>query len=97
MARRYEIAAERGFFRALKELRQVEKAVKAVDAELAEEFYQETLASFSQAEQEVGGLDDLGLFEASTAMRSRFEAAMPAGFAASKGRVDVPITVGKAR
>ena len=32
LARKYEAAAERGFFRALKELRQVEKAHKAAPA-----------------------------------------------------------------
>jgi hypothetical protein len=46
LARKYESAAERGFFRALKELRLLEKQIKAVEPVAAAEAYQKELASF---------------------------------------------------
>jgi hypothetical protein len=46
LARRYEAAAQRGFFKALKELRIHEKAMKATEEDMVEEH----LASFRHAE-----------------------------------------------
>ena len=44
LARKYEAAAERGFFRALKELRQLEKQTKAAGPAVATEVFGEELA-----------------------------------------------------
>ena len=50
LARKYEAAAERGFFKALKEFRQVEREAMATssttDADLEAEAYRKQLASF---------------------------------------------------
>ena len=46
LARKYEAAAERGFFRALKELRQLEKQAKADESAVEEEAYRRALGSF---------------------------------------------------
>jgi hypothetical protein len=93
LARKYEAAAERGFFKALKELRILEKQSKATEAEL---FGPES-GSFS-----LGGMTD--------AEFDRFEAEFnptpdlkPANRVKSdvldelRGRIDVPISVGKRR
>ena len=46
LARKYEASAERGFFRALKELRQLEKQAKAIDPAAELEASRRELASF---------------------------------------------------
>lgn len=51
LARRYEAAAERGFFKAMKEFRQVERAAKAAKIEAQEAQYQGALASFGSFEK----------------------------------------------
>jgi hypothetical protein len=57
LARKYEAAAERGFFRALKELRQVERAAKAADPAAQAEAFQRKLASFMPLEEIDADLD----------------------------------------
>ena len=53
LARKYEAAAERGFFRALKELRQLEKQSKADESAVEEEAYRRALGSFLPLEKGV--------------------------------------------
>ena len=60
LARKYEAAAERGFFRCLKELERMKKAAKAAEDDL----FEEKLASFLPGEDDrrrvrrVGSQDD---------------------------------------
>ena len=93
LARKYEAAAERGFFRALKELRQHERAVKAAEAELLEE----KLASILPGARAAEGFDGLDVEAALSALRGRPAVVGSVDFPASRGRVDVPITIGKGR
>ena len=57
LARKYEAAAERGFFRALKELRLHEKAVKAADPMARLEAMERELGSFLPPEEIDADLD----------------------------------------
>jgi hypothetical protein len=50
-------AAERGFFRCLKELRQLEKQVQAEVPAVDEETFQKTLASFFQMEKQLARIE----------------------------------------
>jgi hypothetical protein len=97
LARKYEAEARRGFLRALKELRQHEKAVKAAETAELDEINEELLASFSQADEIDAEFDAMHFSpEESAGLRS----VSPGGlgdFAALKSRVDVPITIGRRR
>ena len=93
LARKYEAAAERGFFRALKELRQHERQLKAAE----DEAFEERLGSILP-----GGMAD----EEFDAMYAEAATPTPRGHAspvgsvdlsAMRGRVDVPISIGKRR
>ena len=57
LARKYQAAAERGFFRALKELRQLQKLPKVAEPEVADETLRSTLASFFQMEQKLAAME----------------------------------------
>jgi hypothetical protein len=57
LARKYEAAAERGFFRALKELRLVERQAKAADPSVQAEAFRRELASFLPLEKMDADLD----------------------------------------
>ena len=57
LARQYEASAVRGFFRALKELRLVEKLAKAAEPVVVAVPSREGLASFSQIEQRAAELE----------------------------------------
>jgi hypothetical protein len=111
LARKYEAAAERGFFRALKELRLLEKQVKAADpVDQVEEFRKE-LGSFLPA-----GLsdEDLDRMEAELERRQAElerrlfpkagQMTTPAPSAGSTGRIssaggsfDFPFSIGRPR
>ena len=104
LARKYEAAAERGFFRALKELRQLEKQAKADESAVEEEAYRRALGSFLPIEEIDAGLDAiearLDARDREMAMPApsrRPSAASPAAPPAYGGRVDVPFTIGRAR
>ena len=90
LARKYEAAAERGFFRALKELRLHEKAVKAAEAEILEE----TLGSFLPGRMSDGEFQAL-CAEASSAPRKPASPAGSVDLSSLRGRVDVPISIGR--
>ena len=104
LARKYEAAAERGFYRALKELRVLQKPAKGLDpAAKAEVFRQELGSIFSQ------GASDAEL----DAMIKKIEAKYPmptdstpnrgapvppsSRFSSNGGSFEVPFAVGKAR
>jgi hypothetical protein len=97
LARKYEAAAERGFFRALKELRQLETQSKASSPGIDEEMFKKSLGSFLQFEKEDAEFDAMYPEEAPmlpTKASSRFE---PAPLPPIGGRFDVPITIGRSR
>jgi hypothetical protein len=97
LARKYEAAAERGFFRALKELRQLEKQEKAAEPAIDLETSRQFLGSFLQADRE---FDE---WEASLTQPAQITPSRPsnrfdmADFPPMRGVVDVPITIGRAR
>ena len=93
LARKYEAAAERGFFRALKELRLHEKRVKAAEAEELEE----KLGSILPGEMTHEEFDALYAREMSPPPRGPASPARSVDFSAMRGRVDVPIAIGKRR
>jgi hypothetical protein len=108
LARKYEAAAERGFFRALKELRQLEKQAKAADPAAQAEAFQRELGSFFSREEELRAME--AEFDA---MDAEYAAMDPGPTVATPemiaqaiarayapvtgGRVDVPITIGRPR
>jgi len=93
LARKYEAAAERGFFRALKELRQLEKQAKPAEPAVDEEM----LASFFQLEKQVAEIEarypEPAPMPPSKPSR-RFEPAFPPSIGVG---VDVPIMIGRRR
>jgi hypothetical protein len=93
LARKYEASAERGFLRALKELRQHEKAVKVAE----EDMFEEKLGSIMHGEMTD---EEFEILEARAASPSPRRPAPPTArdvYAALKARIDVPIAVGKRR
>ena len=104
LARKYEAAAERGFFRALKELRQLEKQAKVDESAVEEEAYRRALGSFLPLEEIDTDLDRMeAKFDAMDlepvmpAPSRRPSPASPAAPPAYGGRVDVPFTIGRPR
>ena len=104
LARKYEAAAERGFFRALKELRQIEKQAKALDPAVQAEVFRQELGSFLAQEKRDEEFDamaaefdamDPGPTEATPEIISR--AIARAYSSTPGGRVDVPFTIGRGR
>ena len=93
LARKYEAVAERGFFRALKELRLLERWYKA--AESAE--FEETLGSILPGEMTDDEFDRL-CEETGMPRPSASDFGVPAGDRGpSKGRFDVPVAIGRRR
>jgi hypothetical protein len=97
LARKYEASAIRGFFRALKELRVVEKAAQADEAAIEEQVYRETLASFSQIESAGAGLAPPKPVPAPSTPRNRIETLLPGDLPSFESRIDVPFAIGKPR
>ena len=97
LARKYELAAERGFFRALKEFQAIEKQVRARELEAEEALANEVLASFSPGDLDDEDLDDeIERLEARAFGKTTLPADSP-GFAAIASRFDLPFAVGKPR
>ena len=96
LARKYEAAAERGFLRALKELRQLEKESRGRERAAAPAFdiaaHQAKLASFLSG---LGDEEADALFERVERGEKPLEVMAEFGLG-SPGRSDVPITIGKA-
>ncbi len=97
LARRYEAAAERGFFKALNEFRKVEKLAQMEIATTQADASEDLLGSFLQASQELQRSESLPPTSPrqaapQTTQNPSISRSMPApsGF-------DVPITIGRAR
>ena len=97
LARKYEAAAERGYFRCLKELQLIARKEKeAMDDRNAERERMSVGLNFSEAEMDA----ELDAIEREIEALSRQRGGRPPArpvFSASKGAVDVPIAVGKPR
>jgi hypothetical protein len=97
LARKYEAAAERGFFRALKELRQLEKQARAAAPVVDDETFRKTLASFFQLEKRASTLEarysELAPIPPSKAP-GRLE---PACLTPIDGIFEVPFAIGRRR
>ena len=104
LARKYEAAAERGFFRALKELRQLEKQAKAVEPPSPAEPSRPELGSFLTFQQLNSQLDELEARldrrDAELARINRSKPARevpPARFSAAGGSFELPFAIGRPR
>jgi hypothetical protein len=93
LARKYEAATERSFFRALKELRQMEKAAKAAEAEMIEQ----KLASFLPGDMTDEEFDKICLNIDSEPLPKAAQRVQLDDFAELRARVDVPFSIGKRR
>jgi hypothetical protein len=97
LARKYEAAAERGLYRALKELRQVEKAAKAEFPPLSEEILEGMMGSILQNDRE---LDALIAKSEKPIHRPTFlpgDCPQPTYTPPTPGGIDVPFAIGKRR
>ncbi len=97
-ARSYELAAERGFFRALRELRLVEKqAKKAAGPAVDVESFRQMMGSFLEMKTQDDEFDarcaEMGL----PPLPNSCEPATKAQFHRWGGGVDLPFTIGKGR
>jgi hypothetical protein len=93
LARQYEKDAERGFFRGLKELRQVEKQIAAAEKANEDNMAQDLLGSFSQGNDLIDQLD--ALYPEDLISVPRHGVGMASS--PSRSQVDVPITIGRSR
>jgi hypothetical protein len=91
LARRYEVAAERSFFRALKELRLVEKQAKAAK----DEMFEEKLGSILPGEMTDEEFDRLEAEVSSPSPRKPARRVESDVYAELKARVKMPFVVGK--
>ena len=96
-SRRYEAAAGRTFFRALKELRLHEGAVKAARAEAEETAADRLLASFSPGAMTDAEFDSLSPEEGPSAPRPGVARPAPMPPMGPGGRFEVPIEVRRRR
>ena len=97
LARRYEAAAERGFFRALKELRQVGRASRAADPALVAGALREALGSFGQGGKMAAEVEARAPRVAPATPPNPSRPVAPASPPASASRIDVPFTIGRHR
>jgi hypothetical protein len=100
LARKYEGAAQRAFFRALAELRRVEKAAKAAE----EKELDEQLGSFlpPEVKGDLASMSDEEFGRFCAQVSSKLEVPSPnrvdpVDFSGLAGRVDVPFSIGKPR
>ncbi len=97
LARRYEAATERGYFRALKELRQLQQARPVAPPDAASEEFQAMLASFSQFNAECEAFEAAHFDEdLRTTSKDRPKAVSPT-IPPMGAPVDVPFTIGRSR
>ena len=102
LARKYEAAAERCFFRSLRELRQVERAASAGNAGPEAGATTAALGSLLQAKSALDELDELRRGPTSKPVAAPFKGApMPvaspsAAPRATSGAFDLPFTIGRA-
>ena len=96
LARKYEAAAERGFFRALKELRQVERAAKVETSVSGAGSAREALGSFLPVDEMKALLESLPAAPDRVAPSSPSKPAESPRKPSPHGAFEVPITIGRA-
>ena len=94
LARKYEAAAERGFYRALKELRQLDRAAQAAEPATDLRSVQAMMGSFSGSGMTDDEFDD---FCAKMDLPLPPERRISPGLPPTRGPIDLPITVGRPR
>ncbi len=97
LARRQEAAVERSFYRALKELRQIQQSAQAAYPGPTAESFRESLGSFFDYEKEG---DELEAKYLEPHERTNFDPnyyLAKAGLPPMASRVDVPMTIGRRR
>jgi hypothetical protein len=87
----YEASAERGFFRALKEFRLVEKQPKAIEPAQQVEINRRELGSFLDLSKRDTKSPELAL----PSLKIPFNPAFLPPQAGSRGSVDVPFSIGR--
>jgi hypothetical protein len=97
LARKYEAAAERGFFRALKELRQLERDAKAASPGVDPESFREALGSFLRMDEETAELEAMYPEPAPMTPSRPSRLAEPAYRSPLGDFEDVPMTIGRRR
>jgi hypothetical protein len=95
MARKYEAAAERGFFRALKEFHQIQKRAKASEPSIESEEFREMLASFSEFDRQADAIEAKFLEQDKRLMSKPARYSDPSPISTIGSLVDVPITIGR--
>jgi hypothetical protein len=97
LARRYEAATERGFFRALRELRQLNKQAPASQYTSEAEAIQESMGSFLQLKKQLKDVESESNELNQMPLPKPASRPEPAGFAPVGGHFDVPFTIGQRR
>jgi hypothetical protein len=101
LARQYQAAAERGFLRALTELRRLEKQARANQPGMDEAAFEKVLASFSRINQQMDRrLDDLDAKYPEPTPKLRLEPSKrfdPLDLSPERSRIDVPFSIGRPR
>jgi uncharacterized protein YktA (UPF0223 family) len=98
LARKYEAAAERGFYKAIKQLRQMEQRAEAIEKVDNEARVNEMVGSILKAQREGQKID--ADMDAMDAWMDKLDAQRPANsahIAAKVPGVDVPFTIGRSR
>ena len=97
LARKYEAAASRGFFRALKELHILEKQPKVEVPEVDEQTFRKELASFLEIEAKAGRIESLLPQPAPMPPIPSSHRFDPSDLTPVGGGIDVPFAIGKRR
>jgi hypothetical protein len=101
LARQYQAAAERGFLRALNELRRLEKQARANQPGMDEAAFEKVMASFSQVNRQMDRkLDNLEAKYPEPAPKLRLEPSKrfdPLDLSPDRGGIDVPFSIGRPR
>jgi hypothetical protein len=97
LARQYEAAAERGFFRALKELRQLEKAAAAAPPVVDEAMLEETLASLFALNKRADAIESRQAKRAQSPVSKPQNRVEPGYQTPIDDIFDVPIAIGRPR
>jgi hypothetical protein len=97
LARKYEAAIERGFFKALKELRQLAKESQAAQPVVDHESFRAMVASFDQFQAECDAFEAENFDEDLRTRPNYAKRAEVAPVLPPSAPVDVPITIGRRR
>jgi hypothetical protein len=97
LARRYEAAAERGFFRSLKEFRLVEKQAKTLNPAPKEASFRQELGSFLETKNREAKVVAKPIESRPMSFNEPFDPLFEGRFDRLGGVVDVPMTIGKRR